>query len=452
MTDQATSPATRTPNVLVLMTDQERFRRHFPEHVRFEHRDRLADEGLTFARYYISTALCSPSRSTIFTGRHTSQTKIVSNAPWRTETLDPSIPTLGSLFEAHGYRTAYKGKWHLGVGADGLSSYGFHDWTGPDPRGAPYEGRRRDGSIAADAADWLRAHAADDTPWLLVVSFVNPHDIMFSPRFPRGSTMHYDAELPGNLNGDTGGRPPLHRIYSTANDLLLGGSVPRRKRERWLSVLDEYLDLHAESDRHLGTVLDALDQSGRSQDTIVVHTSDHGEMAGSHGLRDKGPYIYEENVHVPLVVRWPGVTPPGSTTQALAQATDLVPTLLGAVGGDPSAGQTDKLGPLPGMDLSARLSNPDGPGRDACLFTWSAFKVPGLNVGDSMFGTFDGTNKLGRYFRAGRATDPPTTNTFEWYDLEHDPGEQRNLAAEAAIPGDLLATLLHLEARELHPS
>jgi arylsulfatase A-like enzyme len=447
-----TAPRTRAPNVLLLITDQERVRRHLPDHVRFEQRDRLAEGGLTFARYYVATALCAPSRSTMFTGRHTSQTKIFNNKPWGVDPMDTTIPTLGSLFQEHGYRTAYKGKWHLGVGEDGLSRYGFEDWTGPDPHGAPFEGRRRDSTTASDAADWLRAHADDDTPWLLVVSFVNPHDIMWSPRFPRGSTRRYGAALPDNFAGDEGGRPPLHGIYKAANGLFFSGFIPPWKRDRWLSMIEEYIDLHVESDRHLGTVLDALDDSGLSDDTLVVHTSDHGEMAGSHGLRGKGPFLYEENLHVPLVVRWPGVTPPGSTTDALASATDLVPTLLGATGGDPGAGRTDLLGPLPGWDHSALLADPVGPGRDACLFTWSAFSLPGRSVQDSMFGIFDGTRKLGRYFHAGRGTDPTAEELYECYDLDADPGESTNLADGQDVPGDLLDSLLELEARELHPT
>src|SRR5437588_8588797 len=117
--------------------------------------------------------------------------------------------------------------------------------------------------------------------------------------------------------------------------------------------LDYYAELHRLADESLGTVLGALEQSGRWDDTLVIFTSDHGDMCGSHGLRSKGPFVYEEIMRAPLYVRAPGITTPGTTTVALSSHIDLARTGASLAGGhDPS---------LVGQDLAPALRDPSTP-------------------------------------------------------------------------------------------
>lgn len=181
------------------MTDEERERLWFPDGVRFPTRDRLAAQGMRFTNHQVHTCPCTPSRATIFTGQHAAISGMFDNVnfSWQ-RPLDPTVPTMGHLLAAAGYRCAYVGKWHLGGESrrDGIRAYGFDDWNAPDAHGAPYLGHFIDGRIADRAAQWIDRHANDDRPWLLVCSFVNPHDIMLYPRFRKLRVREHGVDLP----------------------------------------------------------------------------------------------------------------------------------------------------------------------------------------------------------------------------------------------------------------
>jgi Sulfatase len=181
-------PVTKRPNILLIVSDQERQRDWIPEGLTLPNRQRLIDDGLEFTRHYTHSSPCSPSRASLFTGRFVSQHTVTDNVimPAHRE-LDPSIPTLGHLLRDAGYRTAYVGKWHLSHSpTPDMESYGFSDWQGNDRHfmGWAGTGMAFDPPIAQQAADWLAAHATDpgdDRPWFLVVALVNPHDVMWFP-------------------------------------------------------------------------------------------------------------------------------------------------------------------------------------------------------------------------------------------------------------------------------
>ncbi len=447
----------RTPNVLLLLTDQERRRAWFPDEVRFPTRERLAAEGLTFRRCYSAASLCTPSRATILTGRHAPTVGMGDNVdvPWQAS-LDPAVPTLGTMLGDAGYHAAYLGKWHLSRGADlrdSLEPHGFADWIGPDRHGRPYEGRFYDGQTASQAARWLREKAPRDRPWFLAVSIVNPHDIMFSPRAPRLGLHDYRPALPPSFGDDLSTKPTIQRAFRSLGHVV-GGFVGHTPvgRLRLHGFVNDYIDLHHESDRHLGSVLDALDETGLADDTVVVLTSDHGELAAAHQLRGKGPVIYEENSNVPLVVRWPGVTPAGWETEAMASLVDLAPTVLSLAGAPEVAARHG----LPGVDLSPVLRDPVTAVRDAVLLTYDARSTlgkPGDHARGFLRGVVQGSAKLARYFEAGDERAPMHRQELEAYDLLDDRPELVNLAygggARSALVGDLLDRLADLEAREL---
>ena len=109
------------------------------------------------------------------------------------------------------------------------------------------------------------------------------------------------------------------------------GRIDPADHDAWLRQLDYYAALHELGDQNLGLVLDALDASGRHDDTAVFFTSDHGDMCGSHGLRSKGPFVYEEIMRIPLYARVPAVTAAGAQTRALASHADLAKTIASVI-------------------------------------------------------------------------------------------------------------------------
>jgi arylsulfatase A-like enzyme len=185
----------RRPNILLIVTDQERSFLDLPEQLSLPAHEALRASGVSLGNYHVNTTPCSPSRSVIFTGQHTQQTLMVANhglPPFND--LSPELPTLGHMLREQGYTTAYKGKWHLShvPGGDNLTygvvetseqalqAYGFADYNlGGDPHGTHLTGFLYDRLTASDAARWMQAHKDDEAPWLLAVNFVNPHDVMF---------------------------------------------------------------------------------------------------------------------------------------------------------------------------------------------------------------------------------------------------------------------------------
>jgi len=519
-------PSGRPLNVLLITTDQEQPWRKYPHQVGLKNHERLMARSTHFENWTVNSVPCGPSRSVMYTGQHIQKTRIIDNPgvpPW-TNVLDTGILTLGKLFQAAGYRTVYKGKWHLseiagdaGDYSKGLQPYGFdHYQKGPEAVGLAQDGYQHDPEIAQDAARWLTTEGRDaDQPWLLTVNFLNPHDIMFfdatgrmnetraqirgnptvmkptpgAPPYGRGPRV----KLPANFTLETAGRLACHNVFREDDDLFLG-VIDDKDRDAWLTYVNYYADCLRDVDTHLGTVLDALDAARLADSTVVVFTADHGEMAGSHGQRQKGPFIYSENLGVPMMVSHPDVKRRGETTAALGSAVDLAPTLLGLAGLDARAIQ-ERHPELVGYDLSETVAKPGGKGRrdeqaGAILLSYSAFYTgsPEIRRKRSRLslepdpvkralemtkppyfveferrtfyrGLFDGRYRFARYFSPRDHHRPKDwanlagRNDLELYDTVADPLEMTNLAREGEARRDqLLAlneTLNALIAREV---
>jgi arylsulfatase len=226
----------------------------------------------------------------------------------------------------------------------------------------------------------------------------------------------------------------------------------------WLRHLDYYWHLHVAGDHSLGVVLDALDASGEADGTAVVFTSDHGDMCGSHGLRSKGPFVYEEIMRVPLYLRVPGLTRPGSRTDALATHVDLARTVAALA--DVAVAPT-----LVGVDLRPVLADPAGAGRESVLFAQdSAWYERCIHLRYAIRGIFDGRFKYARYYGVGGSTTQfgkpwPTPKLFdvdadfedhdhELYDLREDPDELVNLAHDRGRRGEVREWFHRLKAAE----
>ncbi|MHC5034525.1 MAG: sulfatase-like hydrolase/transferase [Planctomycetota bacterium] len=458
-----------------------------------------------------STAQASPSATTT-SGRHVPHTGVFDNCDMPYQgALSPEIPTIGDIMREAGYYTAYKGKWHLDPGLsgeeryydEGMEPYGFSDYNHlGDDHGHELGGFYLDHLWAGDAMSWLRergmALRREGKPWFLAVNLINPHDIMyFNADAPGESqqdngrllvpierapdhelyTARYDDPLPPSLlqPSDELGRPRAHYDFVKGYDLMLGHV--RETRDHWRRYRDYYYNCLRDVDRQIVRLLDELDGLGLTQDTVVILTSDHGEMCGAHGMRGKGTMAYEDNLHVPLIVVDPAVRG-GQECRAVTSHLDLAPTML-AMSGMAKAQRDALTSECPGKDLTRLLADPGGASvdavRDGALYAFgmlisvdaeflqqvsdllaegkgpdaitAAGLRPDLMKRGHMRTVFDGRYKFSRYF-APRQHNRPTTmeelllyNDLELFDLQEDPHEMRNLAMDTRANGELILAM-----------
>ena len=263
-----------------------------------------------------------------------------------------------------------------------------------------------------------------------------------SCRSSTSTTTRSATTLPPNFDDDLLDKPDAQRQWRWDQQHGLWGYIDPTDTKAWLRHLDYYVKLHQMADDSLGTVLGALDESGAADDTIVIFTSDHGDMCGSHGLRSKGPFVYEEIMHVPLYVRVPGVTTPGTQTDALGTHVDLASTIV-ALGGRRSR----RAAIASRRDLSPVLADPAASVRDHVLFAHDTAHTEHINqTRYAIRGFFDGQHEVrallrrrwrqARYRTVGQGPGPKLFDVdaafddqeHEWYDLDDDPHELVNLA------------------------
>jgi len=489
------------PNILLIVTDEERQRIPHPAGFSLPARERLAEQGVSFDNYYVASAMCSSSRSVLYTGQHVVHTEIYDNdnMPY-VRPLDPALGTIGTMLGSQGYYCTYQGKWHLSNAymdpanprstVGDLEPYGFSEWNDwGDIDGGAWAGLRVDPVIAGQAVKWLRERAgsvAAAQPWFMAVNFVNPHDIM---SFDYGGVSEvqlppalahavvtkppadvpvyraqWDFELAPSLHDDLSGAAPAVREYAAVTDVAFG---PVAGEDAWRAGMNFYLNCLRDVDRSVDLVLDALEASGQAERTVVIFTADHGDLVGSHGLRQKGALVYDENFHVPLVVVHPDVAG-GTRTETLASGVDLAPALLDIAGMD-AAAATTRFPALPGRSFLPAL---EGRASRQVVLTavenvanldaafWRHFADP--DVGEKIAsgelrpdwtkrgflrGYTDERFSFGRYFSPLEPNRPRTAdelfahNDVVLYDREADPDEMTNLASDPA-KRELVATYL----------
>jgi arylsulfatase A-like enzyme len=346
----------------------------------------LGQEGVRFSNYYTASNDCTPSRTTQATGLYTHQTAIFATTP--PTDLNPGFPTWGTMLRQHGYDTYWFGKWHMSGDQSGgcepnpYEAYGFTaNWPGsgtcPSPNGGAGQGLQMDPLIRGQFTDWLGDRQPGGNPWAATVSFVNPHDIAWYPRWERNIEGENDPRriyrnLPNNFETREGraarNKPEMqYRAMQIANELF--GIMPdnRDRQHLWLKMLDTYLLMQHLVDIQVGYVLDALKKSPFADNTIVVFTADHGEYAGAHGMRGKGFGFYDEGVRVPLIVKDPtgGWTQQLDTDrQQLLSSVDLAALMLTlGSGSDDWRGDSTYAQIAKRADAAAILTNPTAPGR-----------------------------------------------------------------------------------------
>ena len=451
-------------NVVLFITDQDRAIQHFPPHWPKEHLHgltRLQRHGVTFNHAFTNSCMCTPARATLMTGFFPAQHEVK-----YTLELDMSVDdgypqvempldyaNLATVMSAVGYNVVYKGKWHLSKPADGsnwvpsdVGKYGFTRWN-PDDAGAnqdipeagggepnnDYRFMTADGDMEAGeegALAYLRSEAARQQPFFMVISLVNPHDVLFYPKtyIDAGyddSWLEGEIELPATVDEDLSTKPSAQEHFRNlfaATGLL---NSPEKKR----NYLNFYANLMKASDQYLVDILDTLDAQGLTENTVVIRTADHGEMGMTHGgMRQKNFNFYEESLRVPLVYSNPRLFPRAQSTDALVSHVDFLPTVASLFGA-PESARAD----WQGVDYSDVVLHPAAakPPQDYVVFTfddWQAGQAnpPYVPAPSHIVSVREGRWKLAEYW------DPDGEEPSQWemYDLECDPLEQKNLAWE----------------------
>lgn len=346
------------PNLLVIQTDQQQdftMKAYGNNVIQTPALDNLASKSYVFKKAYCTQSVCSPSRSALLTGLYPHSTGVVSN----NVPLDKEIKTLPEIINDPDYNTAHMGKWHL---CDEIfAQHGFQTWESIEDNYRKYYREDKDRSARSSYHHWLidkgyqpnreeentfsRSFAArlplehckpkfleekaieylekvKDEPFMLYVSFLEPHPPFFGPL----DSLYSPEEviLPGNFNHKLTEENPLKWREKVAGEVAEKYDTTE---QGWRELRAKYWGLVTQVDMSVGAILDKLESLGLSDNTIVVFTSDHGELMGSHGLAHKGNHL-EEAARVPFLLRVPWLNKSQKMIEKRVSQIDLVPTLL----------------------------------------------------------------------------------------------------------------------------
>lgn len=490
----------------------------------------LRKNGMEFLNHYAGSSACSPSRTTLYTGQYpslhgVSQTTGVAKGAFEPDVfwLDANtVPTMGDYFRGEGYQTFWRGKWHAsdedvlipgthdafpsynsitGVPskdkievykeANRLDPFGFSGWIGPEPHGssprnsgssAPIGLSGRDEVYSAETVELIKSlekesqNSKVNKPWFTMCSFVNPYDIALYGVF---------TALSPSFNFEIDPTLPLIPPAPTVDESLL--TKPRAQESYRITypkalqpILDNdvyrqlYYSLQKRADQEMLKVFNALKNSIFYENTIVIFTSDHGELLGAHGgLYQKWYNMYEESIHVPLIIHSPALFSKNEQTDVLTSHVDILPTLLGLTGLNEkslqaklSKGHTE-VKPLVGRNLTPLLEKSEHFKADEPIYFMTDDDVTkGLNqttvTGKPYTSVIQPNHieavitklktgpanekeiwKFARYFdnpqfpsnsdsnelaETEECPDAPVVDEFELYNLTLDPLEEKNLA------------------------
>jgi arylsulfatase A-like enzyme len=505
-----------SPSLVFLWTDQQAPRTmaaYGNDVIETPNLDALADAGTTFERAYCTSPVCTPSRSSVMTGKYPHTTGVTgNNIP-----LGPDDPTFAELV-GDDYVSGWIGKWHLGD--EIFRQRGFDEWVATEDQYHPFYSENRpenahseyhdflveqgyepdqredDGyewfsrefvastvpeehskpTFMADAAiDFIERHR--DEPFVLHVMFLEPHDPYTSPRDDQYDPT--DVELPPNFDHDGLDDHPLR--YRFAREAIRRG-ISRRSpdtmdtpptEDDWRDVIARYWGLVSLVDTHVGRILDALDSEGLTDETITVFTSDHGDMMGSQGLYTK-MVQFEEAIRVPLILRLPDGTATGERVETPVSQIDLVPTLLEAM----DQPTPDRLG-LQGQSWLPFLRGESDLDERNVFVEWNGANFhgafgrrpvehaektrPGLTPEATALADEMGVTEaevMHAYSDPARTVVTPggwkltyrRSGAHELYDLEDDPFEMENLADRRPdVVDELYATLVDWQVQTRDP-
>ena len=402
-------PAVRTgerrPNILFVLPDQMRGQAMGcmgnPD-VQTPHMDRLAGQGILFRNTFANTPVCCPARAILQTGLYTHRNGMVANDL----RLREDHVTVAELLANEGYRTGFVGKWHLDGGKrmpgwvpPGGRRQGYEFWAANVCSHRHFKSQYfRDTDVPIpmqkyESEEWtdlglefLGATKSDDRPFLLMLQMGPPHNPY---KAPEQFESMYDAD----------------QITLRPNYQAGGRRIPGR------TEIASYYGMVTDVDAQLGRLMDGLDQLGLTEDTIVLFSSDHGDMLGSQGVRLKRK-PWEESIRVPGILRYPRQVQAGRQEEALFSHVDFVPTLLALCGVQPPS-------TMQGSDLSPLIRGESNEGPDSAFFQiFGPFQGGGVEAG--WRGVRTQRHMYARY------QDRP----WVLYDLEEDPYEMNNLASD----------------------
>ena len=417
--------------------------------------DKLAAQGGLFVNSFCGNSLCSPSRASILTGLHSHANGVMTLS----KPVRDGVWTFPGTLRAAGYQTAVIGKWHLGktpAGTDywrlldGQGTYWHPEFIGPD-------GREKRTGYATDvitdmSLDWLRQR--DKTkPFMMMVQHKAPHRIWMPP--PRYYSWLADVKVPepstlfddyaGRTSGAHNQKMEISSIMTLAGDLkvmepgkwveefprmseaeraewttafgarneaFFKANLKGRELTRWKyqEYMKDYLRCIKAVDDGLGRLVDYLKAEGLDQNTVVIYASDQGFFNGEHGWFDKR-WIYEESIHMPLIVRWPGVVKPRTRFTPMVQNIDYASTFVEMAGGKTPDG-------LHGRSLVPILRG-ETP-KDWRTSIYYRYYDDGHGV-PKHYGVRTDRYTLAHFYQ---------TDEWELYDLKKDPQQMRSVYAE----------------------
>lgn len=518
----------RPPNILLIITDQQRRPMHWPDSEEWLAElmpadAELARTGASFTGACAASCMCSPSRASLLTGRWPDEHRVTltltqggaevvrrygpatvrgalravrrgeiklrtalgmiirsafrrPNGGAGERELDPGTPNMAQVLKRAGYKTVIKGKWHLTKPVSGeewtdadserlAGEYGFEGWQPPDAGeniepshfgGGSVAGRSSEG-FDEDFCRQVEGFLQDppEEPWALIASLVNPHDVLaFPASFDEGGYSEGDwadlseVGLPGTVDENMSDKPLAQVIQTFGQASFIG---PLKDRDEQLAYCRFYAHLHRVVDEKVGRIVDALGDpeetdSLRSR-TLLIRTSDHGDMGMSHGgLRQKMFNAYDETINVPLIFSNPVLFREPAIIDQSVSLCDVLPTIAAVAGVD-----VDDLD-LRGRDLTPLLARAADPNPEQLAATGVDFRI-GSGGGDEATDwpefahfTFDdhqcGTAYVDVVPRPNRVRairsrdsmyavyfdpDDPGSFQYELYDMRRDPEQRRNL-------------------------
>jgi arylsulfatase A-like enzyme len=338
MSSTSLSAEQRPPNILLIITDQQHADMMSCAGNKFLNTpamDSLARDGMRFANAYVTNPVCVPSRISMATGVMAGRLGVLNNGMKARVPSEVDNNSLGKLAKRAGYDTFYGGKVHMCAELN--------------PLNAGYDEYFKDQREVLPGAVIEFIERKRNRPFFAVASFINPHDICFAYSAYKGKSIkgkqsvehlyQQAAELPPEQ------LPPLpdnYRIpelepdaielYSKANAVTPAGTMRKVYDQRqWQIYRWIYCRLTEQVDRHIGRVLDALQRNGLDEQTLVIFTSDHGDMDACHRLASKGRF-YDQSVRVPFLMRYKGKISAQVDTDLISSGLDLLPTVCDYAG------------------------------------------------------------------------------------------------------------------------